>query len=129
MFCFQTLEFIFYRRTAAEKYAKSNGFKFTAIKKLSSCTVTFSGVPCTYSGTEQKPSSVTVKDGTKLLKVNTDYYLTYTNNINAGTASVTVTGIEANGYTGNVTKYFTINPKSIAGYCINSDILPRLRFA
>lgn len=47
---------------------------------------------CAYNGQPQKPS-VTVKFKGKLLKNGTDYTFSYLNNINAGTASVTVKGI------------------------------------
>ena len=44
-----------------------------------------------YDGTEKKPA-VTVKDGDAVLVEGTDYTLTYANNVNAGTATVTATG-------------------------------------
>jgi hypothetical protein len=45
----------------------------------------------TYDGTEKKPApTVTLKDGNKLLTKDTDYSLEYSNNVNAGTATVTV---------------------------------------
>lgn len=58
-----------------------------------------------YTGKAITPE-VIVKDGTKTLKKGTDYTVKYTNNINVGKASVTITGI--GNYTGNVTKYFNI---------------------
>ena len=58
-----------------------------------------------YTGKAITPE-VTVKDGTKTLKQGVDYTVKYTNNINVGKASVTITGI--GNYTGNVTKYFNI---------------------
>ena len=59
----------------------------------------------TYNGNEQKPT-VTVKDGEKPLASGTDYTLTYKNNTNAGTATVTVKG--TGNYTGKVEKDFSI---------------------
>ena len=59
----------------------------------------------TYNGNEQKPT-VTVKDGEKTLTSGTDYTLTYKNNTNAGTATVTVEG--KGNYTGKVEKNFSI---------------------
>ena len=44
-----------------------------------------------YDGAEKKPA-VTVKDGDAVLVEGTDYTLTYANNVNAGTATVTATG-------------------------------------
>lgn len=58
-----------------------------------------------YDGTPKKPS-VTAKDGAVTLKENNDYTLTYSNNINVGTASVTITGMGA--YTGTAGKSFKI---------------------
>ena len=53
-----------------------------------------------------------VKFGAKTLKRNVDYKLTYKNNVNVGTATVTVTGIGKDGlgrkYTGSITKKFRI---------------------
>lgn len=46
----------------------------------------------TYTGKEIKPS-LTVKNGNLALKEGTDYKLTYKNNVKAGTATITVTGI------------------------------------
>ena len=45
----------------------------------------------TYTGKAITPA-VTVKDGEEVLKAGTDYTVTYENNINAGTATATVTG-------------------------------------
>ena len=59
----------------------------------------------TYNGNEQKPT-VTVKDDEKTLTSGTDYTLTYKNNTNAGTATVTVEG--KGNYTGKVEKDFSI---------------------
>lgn len=51
----------------------------------------------TYDGTEQKPA-VTVKDGTTVIDSN-EYTVAYSNNINAGTATVTVTDNDGGNYT------------------------------
>lgn len=66
-------------------------------------TYTYNGMPCT--------PSVTVYDGDatpeNLLRPGIDYTVGFSNNLNAGTATVTVTG--AGDYTGEGTKTFTIN--------------------
>ena len=49
---------------------------------------------------------VTVKDGSKVLKEGEDYALSYTDNVNAGTATVTVTG--KGNYSGTLADIFTI---------------------
>ena len=74
-------------------------------KSISSTTVTLGTTSYTYDGTAKKPS-VTVKDGTKTLTSGTDYTVSYSNNTNAGTATVTVAG--KGNYTGTVSKNFTI---------------------
>lgn len=68
-----------------------------------------------YSGQAQTPSvTVTPPDSTTALIENTDYAVAYTNNINAGTATVTVTGID--NYTGTLTQNFTIRTKSVSKF-------------
>ena len=80
---------------------------------ISSCTVSSIG-SYTYTGSAIKPSP-TVKYGSKTLKAGTDYTLSYKNNINAGTAYVTITG--KGGYSGSVRKSFTIKPAVIYKVC------------
>ena len=63
-----------------------------------------------YSGNKITPE-VTVTYNGRTLKNNVDYTVSYANNINAGTASVTVTGIGA--FTGSTTSNFTIDRLSI----------------
>ena len=63
-----------------------------------------------YNGAEQEPT-VTVNDGTKVLEKNTDYSITYTNNKNVGTATVTVTGL--GNYSGTKTASFKITAKPL----------------
>ena len=81
-------------------------------------TLVISGVKTkTYNGKVQT-QAVTVKDKTKKLKANKDYTLSYTNNTNAGTGTVTVK--LSDNYTLNGTKggskavTFTINPAKIS---------------
>ena len=62
----------------------------------------------TYNGKAQTPK-VTVKDGETTLVENTDYTLSYSDNTNAGTATVTITAAENSKYSGKITKTFTIN--------------------
>ena len=90
-----------------------------------SCTVTVTGGEpltdalvkvigdYTYDGSEKKPSgsNVTVTLNGKTLSENTDYTLSYADNINAGTASVTVTGMGR--YEGTATGCFTIRPAQL----------------
>ena len=63
-----------------------------------------------YDGTAKEPA-VTVKDGAVVLTKDVDYTVAYLNNVNAGTAQVTATGI--NNYSGTKTATFTISPKTV----------------
>lgn len=60
----------------------------------------------TYTG-EAKAPDLTVKFGEKSLVKDTDYTVKYTDNVNAGTATSTITG--TGNYTGTTTKNFTIS--------------------
>ena len=87
-------------------------------RTISSATISTNSY--TYDGTEKK-QNVTVKYNDTNLIENQDYVVEYTNNINAGTATVTVTGI--GNYTGTFTKTFTISPKSIKSSSIELETL------
>lgn len=78
---------------------------------INTCTVTLSRTSYTFSGGYKKPG-VTVKTarGTVLVE-GKNYTVAYSDNRNAGTAKVTVTGI--NNYCGVKTVEFTIAPKDI----------------
>ncbi|MBQ1532849.1 MAG: leucine-rich repeat protein [Solobacterium sp.] len=73
--------------------------KGTPINKLKVTGI----VPATYNGTAQKQEDLAVNG---LIK-DTDYTVKYLNNQNAGTAAVTITGINA--YSGTLKKTFKIN--------------------
>lgn len=82
----------------------------------------------TYNGKEYKPS-VTVQryvkpgPGTGMVKGNltegTDYTVTYKDNVNAGTAMVTITGIGC--YTDSVERTFTIDKAAPKPSAVNAD--------
>lgn len=94
--------------SAAEKYAKDNGFAFNApgsLEDISSASVTLDKTSYIYDGKAKTPS-VTVKLNGKTLALNTDYTVAYSDNVNAGTAKATVTG--KGNYTGSKTVNFTI---------------------
>ena len=73
------------------------------------------GETFTYSGAELKPTvRVYINRGVQAdeqLIENTDYTVTYSDNIDAGTATATITGIGA--YSGSKNVTFTIEPKKI----------------
>ncbi len=64
-----------------------------------------------YNGAAQT-QTITVKDGSTTLRENVDYTVAYANNTDAGTATVTVTGMGK--YMGTLTDAFTIAPVDIA---------------
>ena len=72
---------------------------------ISACTVTIPAESYDYTGRAAEPST-TIKRGTATLVPETDYTVAYSDNINAGTATITATGIGE--YTGTVSKTFTI---------------------
>lgn len=66
----------------------------------------------TYTGEDITPVPV-IKNGDHVLQEGTDFTLSYSDNKNAGTATVTVEGI--GNYTGSLTLHFAINTKSVDG--------------
>lgn len=80
-------------------------FAGTSAKAIS--TLDISAIPnYTYTGSAIKPT-VTIKDGTTTLKLGTDYTVSYSNNTNAGTATVTINAAGST-YYGSTTRTFTI---------------------
>lgn len=65
---------------------------------------------CYYNGSQQTPK-MTVTLHTKVLTEKSDYTVTYQNNVNAGTATVTVTGEGI--YSGSASTLFTIHPRKV----------------
>jgi hypothetical protein len=76
-------------------------------------TVKLGTTSYTYSGSENKPSVTVTYNGTAKPALGTDYTVAYTDNINAGTATVTVTGIGTN-YTGSKTVTFAIKQAALS---------------
>ncbi len=82
-------------------------------KTISGTTLTLSQYVYEYNGDEKKPI-VTVYDNERKLNLNygTDYTVAYTNNVNAGTATLTITGIINYKDQNSIT--YTINPKPVS---------------
>ena len=80
----------------------------------------------TYTGAAIKPA-VTVKLNGVTLKSGTDYTVSYSNNVNIGTASVTITG--KGDYTGKKTVKFGIVPKNVTGLYLKGRAYNALRIA
>ena len=74
---------------------------------ISTANVTLSSSTYEYSGQALRPNVTVVQDGKSLVN-GVDYNVSYNNNKNVGTATVTITGIGT--YAGTVSKTFTINP-------------------
>ena len=99
--------------SAAKEYADKNGFetKLTDITDISSAVIALDKEEFTYDGNAKKPTAKVTLDG-KELSAGQDYDVSYSGNINAGQALVTVSA--KGSYTGTVTKSFTIKPAKIA---------------
>lgn len=78
-----------------------------------------SGLTTTYTGDYIQPN-VVVTYGGKTLTLTKDYNVSYAENLNVGTASVTISG--AGSYYGAVTKYFTITQKDLSASDINVKV-------
>ena len=78
-------------------------------KALTADAITAIGT-VTYNGKAQAPA-LNVVDGTKVLTADTDYTAVYSNNTNAGTAKVVITG--KGNYSGTAEQTFTINKKPV----------------
>ena len=79
---------------------------------ISGAEVTLGEYAKAYDGTAKTPA-VAVKLGDEVLVENTDYSVEYKDNTNVGTATVTITGINA--FEGTIEKTFVIEAASIAG--------------
>ena len=87
---------------------------FTISKaQISSAAITYDAGPYGYTGKEWKPE-VAVSFNDAALTADTDYTVSYENNINAGTAKIIITGI-GDHFTGLTEKTFTINSAEISG--------------
>lgn len=87
--------------------AKTVNLTFAGTSAKAISTLDISAIPSyTYTGSAIKPT-VTIKDGTTTLKLGTDYTVSYSNNTNAGTATVTINAAGST-YYGSTTRTFTI---------------------
>ena len=84
----------------------STTFYITGTPKTNISGATVTAANQTYTGSALRPT-VTVKLNGKTLTLGTDYTVAYSNNIEVGTATITVTG--KGDYTGTATGHFTIS--------------------
>lgn len=97
--------------TGKGSYSGSVNKYFTIkARAMSNTTASLKYTSYTYNGGSKKPAA-TVKDGTKTLTLDTDYTVSYKNNINAGTATAVIKG--KGNYSGSISKSFTIKPKAL----------------
>ncbi len=82
-------------------------------RSIEGCSISVFNGGYVYNGSEKKPA-VTVKDGSSTLTEGKDYSLTYSDNVNAGTAKVTVSGMGS--YSGESVQSFRIMPARIEAY-------------
>ena len=80
-------------------------------KAVTNPTIELSGTSFTYDGGKAITPTVTVKDGETVIPAD-EYTVSYTNNTNAGTATVTVTGKDDGNYTVSGSTTFTIKKAS-----------------
>ena len=78
-----------------------------APKTVSAPTITLSETSYVYDGQEKKPT-VTVKDGDAVIPA-TEYSVSYKDNVNVGTATVTITDVEGGNYTVSGSTTFAIS--------------------
>ena len=120
--CFEDVKMVYCTsNSACAKYCEENGVKYkltdVAPPNANDFEVTLSEDSFVYSGYEEKPENVTVyykgKElwGASPYVDNPDYSVQYTNNINAGTASVVITGMGE--YIGTKVVNYTINPLAL----------------
>lgn len=93
---------------------RSVTFKINA-KPIKNAVITYNN-SLTYNGSTLSPA-VTVKYGNATLKKNTDYTVAYSNNVNAGTGTITITGKGI--YGGSVKKTFTIKKLGISASAVS----------
>ena len=103
---------------AAREYAAGEATAdFTISAKALTAAMIADIAAQTYTGSAIEPV-VSVTDGSTPLVLDTDYTVSYSNNVNAGEATVTVTG-KGNYDSGTTaTKTFTISPVSLEGVTI-----------
>ena len=117
-----------YKNTGGHEYTEINGRYRCSVcgtvrTEIQNCNVVLSYNKCTYTGSEKTPSTtVTSPDGKVLTNsgIYRDYYSKYENNIEVGTAAVTVTAIKygyyvnvndwRGSYKGARTVYYDIHP-------------------
>ena len=105
--------------TGTGNYTGSVETKFNITAKALTASMVQDIAAQTYTGSPIVPK-LTVKDGETALSKDTDYTVKYQNNLNAGTATVTLTG--KGNYSDSVSKTFTIKQKGVTAQRDATDI-------
>lgn len=105
----------------------SASFNVYVRDSLSNAKITLSGTKFTATGKAIKPTVKVILKNGKILKLNTDYTLTYSANTYPGTASVTIKGKGL--YTGSVKKIFTIMPMQTKSLKVSTRKTTSLKLA
>ena len=110
------------------KYANGKCVRCGAWQKISlrTCTASISSSAYTYRGSEIRPT-VTVKNGSKVLKKGRDYTVTYRSNKEIGKAYVVIQGKER--YSGSRTLTFKIQPKGTSFVQAKSSASGRMQLS
>lgn len=96
----------------------STSFDVYVRENISKAKITLSKTKYTYNGKAIKPTVTAISSSGKVLKLNTDYTVSYSANTNPGKATITITG--KGNYTGSVKKTFTIIPKKVTDLKVSS---------
>lgn len=97
------------KSTAAETYAKNNGFSYYAYENIANAKLSLAQNDYNYTGAAIQPDAL-VTYNSKTLTKDTDYTVAYINNINCGTATAVIKG--KGNYRGKKTINFKINAVS-----------------
>lgn len=89
------------------------------LANIAQCSVALASGSCVYNGKEQTPA-FSVTNGSYSLVQDVDYTVSYTNNIDAGTATAVISGTGM--YTGDVTVPFTIEKATPSISCKKSVV-------
>lgn len=85
---------------------------------ISGASVTLDQSAYTYDGSEHKPNATATFNEVEL-SLGNDFTLQYTDNVNAGTADVIISG--TGNYAGTVKKEFTISPANLSSATVSAD--------
>ena len=98
--------------TLKRNYVGQNTATFTITpKSIANATIKLTPESFTFNGENQKPTTVTVKDGETNLVLDTDYTLTNEGGTDAGKYTVTVTG--KGNYSGTASKEYSITSNTM----------------